>query len=208
MRSALDVLYNFHWVVPGAAARMAQAHFGGLEGFLKRHGLKSLINLRGNNPDIGWWQREKDACRRAGAAHIDAMLDSRKLPTQAMLAALFDAFDAAPRPFVVKCSGGQDRTSLAAALYILHRAGWGAMDAAEMQFARWPYLHLPKTHQRWLKHFIAFAQEDSGGTDIGAWARTAYDPAKLARWLDGRGMKAFYASLFEQPTRSPWQWKW
>src|SRR5436190_8212218 len=192
MRSVLDVLYNFHWVVPGEAARMAQAHFGGLDGVLKRHGLKSLINLRGNNPDIGWWRREREVCRRAGATHIDAMLDSRKLPTQAMLADLFDAFDAAPRPFVVKCSGGQDRTSLAAALYILHRAGWGAMDAAEMQFARWPYLHLPKTHQRWLKPFITFAQEDAGGMAVAKWARTHYDPARLAAWLDGHGMKAFY----------------
>ncbi len=48
------------------------------------------------------------------------MMDSRRLPLRPMLVALFDAFDRAPRPFVIKCSGGQDRTSLAAALYIVH----------------------------------------------------------------------------------------
>jgi len=208
MRSALDVTYNFHWVVPGEAARMAQAHFGGLEGLLERHGIRALINLRGPNPDIGWWKRERLAVAHAGAQHFDAMLDSRKLPTRDMLAALFDAFEHAPRPFVVKCSGGQDRTSLAAALYILHRAGWQAMDAAEMQFARWPYLHLPKTHQRWLKHFIAFAQHDAGGTAVAEWARQRYEPEKLAAWLDARGMREFYAQVFAAPTRSKWQWKW
>ncbi len=208
MRSVLDVAYNFHWVVPGEAARMAQAHFGGLDGFLRRHKLGAMINLRGSNPDVGWWRREKAVCGNAGVTHIDAMLDSRKLPTHAMLAGLFDAFDAAPRPFVVKCSGGQDRTSLAAALYILQRAGWQAMDAAELQFARWPYLHLPKRHQRWLRPFIRFAQEDAKGMPVAAWAREHYDPARLAAWLDAQGMQEFYASLFERATRSRWQWKW
>lgn len=208
MRSPLDVTYNFHWVVPGEAARMAQAHFGGLAGFLRRHGIKAMINLRGRNPDVGWWRRERIACGQAGAEHFDVTLDSRKLPTRAMLVSLFDAFGAAPRPFVVKCSGGQDRTSLASALYILHRAGWGAMDAAEMQFARWPYLHLPKTHQRWLRHFIVFAQEAAGGVTIGAWVREHYEPQLLAEWLNARGMGDTYAQVFETPTRSKWQWKW
>ncbi|HEX2593066.1 MAG TPA: hypothetical protein VHL34_16315 [Rhizomicrobium sp.] len=208
MRNAADVLYNFHWVVPGEAARMAQAHFGGLAPILKRHGLRAMINLRGRNPDIGWWRREREACASIGAQHFDVTLDSRKLPTRAMLTALFDAFDAAPRPLVVKCSGGQDRTSLASALYILQRAGWQAIDAAEMQFARWPYLHLPKEHQRWLKPFIAFAQEDAAGLPVAQWAREKYDPATLADWLDAHGMAGFYAQVFEKPTRSKWQWKW
>jgi hypothetical protein len=208
MRTPLDRAYNFHWVVPGEAARMAQAHVGGLTGILRRHGIKAMINLRGPNPDIGWWKREKLATAAAGGQHFDVTLDSRKLPARAMLAALFDAFDAAPRPLVVKCSGGQDRTSLASALYILNRAGWGAMDAAAQQFARWPYLHLPKTHQRWLRHFIVFAQEDAGGMPIAQWARERYEPAKLAAWLDARGMNDFYAQVFETATRSKWQWKW
>jgi len=187
---------------------MAQAHFGRLQSVLKRHGLKALINLRGNNPDIGWWRREREACRRAGADHIDAMLDSRKLPTREMLAGLFVAFEMAEKPFVVKCSGGQDRTSLAAALYILHRDGWAATATAEKQFARWPYLHLPKTHQRWLKPFIRFAQEDSKGAPIAQWAREHYEPTRLATWLDAQGMNDFYKGVFETPTRSRWQWKW
>jgi hypothetical protein len=204
----LDIAYNFHWVVPGEAARMAQAHFGGLAGLLKRHEIHALINLRGANPDIGWWQREKIACSKAGVAHFDVMLDSRKLPTRAMLVSLFDAFAAAPRPFVVKCSGGQDRTSLASALYVLDRAGWQAFDVAGLQFARWPYLHLPKTHQRWLKPFITFARDEAGGVPVAEWVRRSYDPQRLAAWLEDRGMREFYAHVFETPTRSRWQWKW
>ena len=206
MRPPLDLLYNFHWIVPGDAARAGQAHVGRLASFLGRHGIRALINLRGENPDIGWWRYETRIARESGVVHLDVMLDSRKLPTRAMVARLFDAFDQAPRPFLLKCSGGQDRTSLAAALYVVHRDGWEAMEAAETQFARYPYLHFPKRHQRWLKPFLAFAREDSRGLPVAQWARETYDPGTLKLWLESRGLAQTFAGLFVVPTRSRWQW--
>src|SRR6185369_2025557 len=126
-RTIGDILYNFHWVIPGEAARAMQAWAGGLGPFLKRRGIAAIINLRGRNDDLSWWKKETAIAKSAGIAHLDAMLDSRKLPTTDMLVQLIAAFDAAPRPFMLKCSGGQDRTSFAAALYLIHRDGWGAM---------------------------------------------------------------------------------
>src|ERR1700722_17179599 len=144
MRSLGDILYNFHWVVPGDCARAAQAWAGGIGPFLEKRGIKALINLRGRNDDLSWWKNETGAAEARGIAHLDAMLDSRKLPPQPMLMRLIEAFDNAPRPFVLKCSGGQDRTSFAAALYLIHRGGWTAMGEARAQYARFPYLHFPK----------------------------------------------------------------
>ena len=134
------------------------------------------------------------------------MLDSRKLPTRDMLVQLIAAFDAAPRPFMLKCSGGQDRTSFAAALYIIHRDGWGAMAMARRQFDRFPYLHFPKTQQRWLKVFLDFAQADADGQPLARWIADSYTPEKLKAWLDANGFKDGYASIFSAPTRSPFQW--
>ena len=206
MRSFGDILYNFHWVVPGEAARAAQAWAGGLKPFLARHKIASIINLRGDNSDLSWWQYETRVARELGIAHLDTMMDSRKLPTRKMLVRLIESFDTAPRPFMLKCSGGQDRTSFAAALYVLHTRGWGAMDAAMAQFARFPYLHFPKKHQRWLKMFPEFAREAAGGRPLAAWIANEYTPEKLKDWLDGRGMAEWYAGIFVVPTRSPWQW--
>lgn len=206
MRDPRDVLYNFHWIVPGEAARAAQAWGGFLGPFLARHRIKALINLRGPNPRYGWWRYENRVCGERGVAHIDVMLDSRSLPTRAMLVALFDAFDAAPRPFLVKCSGGQDRTSLAAALYLVHRDGWRALPRALDQFARWPYLHFPKEHQRWLKPFLAFAATDASDRPIADWIRNTYTPEKLRDWLQANGHAGTFKNIFEKPNSSRWQW--
>lgn len=205
-RTAGDILYNFHWVVPGEAARAMQAWAGHLKPFLKARGIRAIINLRGRNDDLNWWKKETRTASELGIAHLDAMLDSRKLPTRAMLVTLMECFDTAPRPFLLKCSGGQDRTSLAAALYLIHRDGWDAMDTALAQFARFPYLHFPKSQQRWLKLFVDFARQDSKGVPLAQWIAQSYTPEKLKAWLDAKGMGASYAAIFTRPTRSPRQW--
>ncbi len=206
MRGPGDVLYNFHWIVPGEAARSAQAYAGLLGPFLARHRIRALINLRGNHPKFAWWRYENRVSTARGVTHIDVMLDSRRLPQRGMLAALFDAFDKAPRPLLIKCSGGQDRTSFAAALYLIHRDGWNAKPRAEQQFARFPYLHFPKDHQRWLKLFPAFAEQDAAGQPIAEWVRTVYQPEKLRDWLIANGHAASFNGIFSLPSGARPQW--
>jgi hypothetical protein len=206
MRSAGDILYNFHWVVPGEAARAMQAWAGGVGPFLGRRGIRAIVNLRGRNDDLSWWKSETAIARAGGIAHLDAMLDSRKIPTREMLVQLIDCFDSAPRPFLLKCSGGQDRTSFAAALYILHRDGWTALEKARAQYDRFPYLHFPKRHQRWLKAFLDFAAQDAGGTALSEWVHGRYTPEGAKAWMDSHGLADGYAAIFTAPTRSPRQW--
>ena len=205
-RTIGDILYNFHWIRPGEAARAAQAWAGGLGGFLARRGIRAIINLRGRNDDLSWWKNETRIAEAGGIAHFDAMLDSRKLPPRQMLMRLIACFDAAPRPFMLKCSGGQDRTSFAAGLYLLHRDGWQAMDTAKAQFARFPYLHFPKVHQRWLKAFLDFAHQDARGVPLAEWIEQSYTPERAKAWLDTHGLADGYAAIFTAPTRSPYQW--
>ena len=197
MRSLPEILYNFHWVVPGEAARSAQAYAGFLGPFLKRHGIKGVINLRGPNPDWRWWRREKRITQTLGIAHIDAILNSRRLPTQPMLRALIAAFDAAPKPVLLKCSGGQDRSSFASALYILHRKGWSAFDEAEAQFAAWPYLHRPKKHQRWLKPFLRFARDAAAGRPLAQWIGEDYSDAAFKAWLEANSLGDSFRGLYD-----------
>jgi hypothetical protein len=200
MRSLLDTLYNFHWIREGVAARSSQAHFGGLTRLMRRHGLKAIVNLRGENSDLSWWRYEKHVCAALGARHFDTMLDSRKLPTRAMLVRLMQAYEEAPRPLLLKCSGGNDRTALGAALLLIHQDGWSGRLAAEKQFTA-----RPKPHQRWLKLFPAFAEEAAAGMALAEWVRASYDPELLAAWLRKHGHGDSFERIFTAPTRSPWQ---
>ena len=195
----LDLAYNFHWIDEGEVARAAQAYAGFLPAFLRAHGIQAVINLRGSNPGHLWWRYETRVCRKLGVIHRDAKLNSRQLPSQRMLLDLVDGFDAVPRPFLVKCSGGQDRTAFAAALYVLHRRGWCALAQAERQFSLWPYLHLPRRHQRWLKLFPAFANETSAGKPLRAWLEQSYSASDFAAWLRARGQSRSFEGLYGVP---------
>jgi hypothetical protein len=197
MRSPGDVFYNFHWIVPGEAARSSQAYAGFLGWFLRRRGIRTMINLRGPNPEWRWWQYEKRVCGGIGVGHIDVALSSKNLPTRTMLLALLDAFDEAARPMLIKCSGGQDRTSFGAALYLLHTRGWSALPAAQAQFAIWPYLHWPRDNQRWLKLFPAYARETSGSRPLREWIGSDYDPVRLKAWLEASGFADSFRAVHD-----------
>jgi len=206
MPNILKLLYNFHWVERREIARSAQAFAGGLGALLSAENIHGIVNLRGANPSYGWWHGERAVAQKLGVAHFDAMLDSRKLPTRAMLMDLLAAFDNAPRPFLVKCSGGQDRTSFACALYLIHSRGWGLRRLADKQFARWPYLHFPKKHQRWLRRFFDYAQTSAKAAPIAQWIAADYDPQHFAQWLDANGARDSYKGVFDKPVASRWQW--
>ena len=199
MSVVLDRLYHLHWVTRGLA-RSAQPYLGFYAAFLRPHGFKSLINLRGENAGFRWWRTEKRTAEALGIAHFDVKLSSRNIPSRSGLANLFDAFARAETPILIKCSGGQDRTSLAAALYLLQRDGPTVLAQAEAQFAFWPYLHRPKAYQRWLKEFPAYAAAEAHGEPLGAWVRERYDPQHFAGFLAAKGLQnAFRAFQAEVP---------
>ena len=189
----LDRLYHLHWVTP-EVARSAQPYLGFYGAFLRPHGFKSLINLRGENAGFRWWHDEKRLAAALNISHFDVRLSSRNLPSRSGLVALFNAFAAAKPPLLLKCSGGQDRTGLAAALYLLQWKGPDALSEAEAQLRFWPYLHWPKRHQLWLRHFPAYAVMQAGSMRVADWARTRYDAGAFAAWLNSRGLgKSYYA---------------
>ena len=187
----LDQLYNFHWVAPGVA-RSAQPYLGFYGAFLKSHGIKSIINLRGENPKHRWWHRERALAAKLGIAHFDVRLSTRKLPADDRIARLFEAFARAEKPVLLKCSGGQDRTALAAALYLLNQGA--PLEAAQAQFAPWPYLHRPAVQQLWMYAFPPYALREARGVPLAEWART-YAPAHFAAWLKTHRMGGSFDTI-------------
>jgi len=194
MAALLDRLYNLHWVTEDVA-RSAQPYIGFYKTFLRAHGFRAIINLRGENPTRRWWQEESRAAEGLNLRYFNVRLSSRLIPARASLIELAEAFDLAPRPILVKCSGGQDRASFAAAVYLLLAGGEGARAAAEAQFALWPYLHRPRLNQRWMRRFPAFAGESIGQARFDEWLKWSYDPAAFAEWLSRNGAAQSFLAL-------------
>jgi len=194
MSVLLDRLYLLHWVSP-EAARSAQPYLGFNAAFLASHGFRAVINLRGENARYRWWRDEKRAAAKLGIEHFDVRLSSRNIPSRASLAALFEAFEKGRTPVLLKCSGGQDRSALAASLFLLLRKGPAALVEAQRQFSFWPYLHRPKRYQLWLREFPAYAAAEAGSADLASWARERYRPEHFAAWLSSRGLKEGYRTI-------------
>jgi protein tyrosine/serine phosphatase len=193
----LDLLYNFHWVAPGVA-RSAQPYLGLYGPYLKAHGIRSIVNLRGENTKHQWWHKERALAARLGILHFDVRLNTRKLPSADRTALLFDTFARAEKPVLLKCSGGQDRTSLAAALYLLNEGA--SVATAQEQFAPWPYLHRPQVRQLWMYAFPVYAMREARGAKLAEWA-PGYRPGHFAEWLRAHHMGGSFESI-QRPMRT------
>jgi protein tyrosine/serine phosphatase len=193
MSFLLDRLYLFHWVSP-EAGRSAQPYLGFYHTFLRSHGFKTVINLRGFNARHQWWQTERRVTDDLRIAHFDVRLSSRNIPSRTSLAALFEAFEKGKTPMLFKCSGGQDRSALASALFLLNRNGPSALSDAQRQFSFWPYLHHPKRHQSWLREFPAYAVLQAGSR-LSSWARERYRPEDFAAYLLQKGLTGSYRAI-------------
>lgn len=138
---------NFHVVVPGALYRSAQPDAAEIENYKTRYGLKTIINLRGANPGQRWYRDELAASGRAGITHIDFGMSARKLQPREKIKRLIAILASAPKPILVHCQSGADRTGLVSALYL---AAIEKQDenAAEAQLSiRYGHIAIPMLSQ-------------------------------------------------------------
>lgn len=132
---------NFHPIIAGEAYRSGQMSSNELVRCLQRHGIRSVINLRGENPKQTWYQEEVGAARALGVMHRDLALSSRRTVTPQQADGLMALYKELPKPVLLHCDGGADRVAFASALYATQVARWPEARA-ERQFSMW-YGHLP-----------------------------------------------------------------
>ena len=143
---AYDMSNHFFTVDAGKLYRSQQLSDKELEYYVKKHGIKTVINLRGSNEGQQWWQNEKAATERLGLQFFSLSFDHTKLTPQATLQALLQVYDTAPQPILIHCRQGRDRTGEAAALWILTKKIHGTKQEALDQLSFIPYLHTTALH--------------------------------------------------------------
>jgi len=109
---------NVHPLVEGEAYRAAQLSPAQLDALVEEHGIKSIINLRGGNFDKDWYQDEVTWAAKNGIPHQNFALSSKREIDEKKAQALIETMKNAPKPVLIHCQHGADRTGIASALYI------------------------------------------------------------------------------------------
>lgn len=133
---------NVHAVEPGVVYRAAQPTADRLDDLSRRYGIRSVINLRGDNAGQAWYDDELRVSRAHGITHVDVRLSAERELSPAEMAGLLRAIDAAPKPLLIHCNGGADRTGLASALYELSRGAPPATADGQLsiRYGHFPWL--------------------------------------------------------------------
>ncbi|MGK6314577.1 dual specificity protein phosphatase family protein [Neorhizobium sp. DT-125] len=129
----LQLRGNFHEVLPGQLYRSAQPSPAALADYLTRYGIKTVVNLRGES-QRPWYKDEVAVTQRLAVEHIDFRMSAGRELTneesQRLIAILRDA----PKPILIHCLAGADRTGLASVIYLQQIANVGE-ETAELQLS-------------------------------------------------------------------------
>jgi len=120
----LQLSGNFHPVIEGQLYRSAQPTADELASYVQTHGIKTVINLRGHHPGVEWYDREVAMAKGLGIEHIDFSMSASKMISPQKAAQIVSLMASAPKPILIHCQSGADRSGLVAALYVKKIAGW------------------------------------------------------------------------------------
>ena len=132
---------NFHPITPAEAYRSGQLGNDKLMEYVKRYNIKSILNLRGKHMGERWYEDEVTVSAKLDLPHYDVGLSADHELTDSEVRQLLDIFHDAPRPILIHCQSGADRSGLVAAMWkvVVDKA---PKDMAAQQLSLW-YGHIP-----------------------------------------------------------------
>ncbi len=121
---------NFRVIEFGRAYRSAQLDTETIELLIDILGIKTVINLRGENASEPWYDNEKAMLDAKGVELVNIRMSAGSLPPREELLKLYDAFLTVEEPILIHCQAGADRTGAAAAIWRMVVLGDDREDAA------------------------------------------------------------------------------
>jgi protein tyrosine/serine phosphatase len=141
--SYLAATDNFHTVIPGEVYRSSQPSAEAIADLEKRYGIKTILNLRGESNKPGWYTAEVAQAKALNIAHIDFSMSAARELSEEKAQALIKIMRDAPKPILIHCRSGADRTGLASALYLAAIANANEKTAEGQMSIFYGHLGLP-----------------------------------------------------------------
>jgi protein tyrosine phosphatase (PTP) superfamily phosphohydrolase (DUF442 family) len=179
---------NWDEVIPGKLYRTNHPTPGRLARATRRHGLRTLVNLRGHRK-CGSDALSREAAARLGLVHVDMAFESRGAPHRDRILRFHDIYRSLQAPALIHCKSGADRAGLAAGLAILFEGGSSADALRQLS---WRYGHFSRSRtgilDAFFHHYAAVAEGRKPFID---WVREDYDEATLRANFHAHGLSTF-----------------
>ena len=140
---ALQLLGNFHVVVEQQFYRSAQLEKATLARVIQEHGIKTILNLLGASPDKSWYVDEISVSKTLGIEHHDYGISASEVVTPDKIDEILKIVRDSPKPILVHCKNGADRSGLVAAVYLANIQGVTIKEAAgqlSLYYGHFPWL--------------------------------------------------------------------
>ncbi len=161
-----------------------------LERAQRRHGVRSVINLRGHRTGCGSDGLGRAEAARLGLAHADQPLESRGAPHRERLQRLIRLYRELPEPILIHCKSGADRTGLAAGVWHLMH-GRRAAEARRELSPR--HGHIAASRTGILDAFFeAYAEAEARGAGFETWLAEEYDERALRAGFRPKPVAAWF----------------
>lgn len=140
---------NFHEVLAGELYRSAQVSGADIAVVRESRGVRSILNLRGAAPGEGWYDEEIASSADHGIIHADFAMSSSRAIGPEEAAQLIALMRDMPKPLLIHCRRGSDRTGLAVALYLAAISGADEEQAERQLSLRYGHFALPWLSDAW-----------------------------------------------------------
>lgn len=143
---------NFLTIVDDEAYRSGQMDAAQLSRVIQEYGIKSIINLRGTDAPA-LYRGEIETAQRLGVQHYDFSLSATNEITVSQMEDVIRTLRESPKPVLIHCQAGSDRTGLVSALYRLRLKGETPAQADRELSIWYGHISLSKTiamdHSYW-----------------------------------------------------------
>ena len=190
---------NFHPVIEGQVYRSAQMSPATFKKKVAEYGIKTVVNLQRPKRNDGAWIMERATAALMGAEHHDIDMDLTFSPRIDQVRQLRDLLVNAPKPILVHCRAGADRTGLAAVMVKLLDGHSSLQEAREQIGLKY---HVLRDNSIGIPFFDAYVQ----------WLTSQelpHNTANFNHWLDEKFVDqsgnihflvdAIHGQLWERP---------